>query len=128
MLSKFLMFLQYLCDNHWDLICWMLWNNWGHNNDLYLSSILNRGFLSAFVPALTLRASPSFSVTIHSFTRLVSNRPTIVAFVLCSDMTFSKRIQKTSKWSDLTYTNKPNSSQQTLTCKTSFLLFTWNFG
>lgn len=67
----------------------------------YLSPILNRGFLGAFVAALPLRASPNFSVTIHSFTLLPSSRPMIVAFVRCSDMTFSKRIQKTNKWRDL---------------------------
>ena len=72
-----------------------LWKN------AYLPPILNRGFLGAFKPALALKASPSFSVTIHSFARFVSSRPMMVAFIRCSDMTFSKRIQKTNKWSDL---------------------------
>lgn len=68
---------------------------------MYLSPILNRSFLGALVPTLCLRKSPSFSVTIHSFTRLPSSRPMIVALVRCSDMTFSNRIQKTNKWIDL---------------------------
>lgn len=69
--------------------------------NLYLSPILKRGLLGALAPAFALRASPSFSVTTHSFTLPASRRPIKVAFVRCSDMTFSKRIQNTNKWSDL---------------------------
>lgn len=68
---------------------------------IYLSPILNRGFFGALGPAFALWASPNFSVTTHSFTLPVSNRPIKVALVRCRDMTFSKRIQKNSKWTDL---------------------------
>ena len=68
---------------------------------MYLSPILMRGFLHALPGIFILRASPSFSVTTHSFTLPASNRPMKVAFVLCNDITFSKRIQKTIKWTDL---------------------------
>lgn len=61
---------------------------------VYLSPILMRGFLPG---TLVLRASPSFSVTTHSFTLPASSRPMKVALVLCSDITFSKRVQKTTK-------------------------------
>jgi hypothetical protein len=61
---------------------------------MYLSPILMRGFLPG---TLVLRASPSFSVTTHSFTLPASSRPMKVALVLCSDITFSKRVQKTTK-------------------------------
>lgn len=44
---------------------------------------------------------PSFSVTIHSFTRLASRSPIIAALVRWRDMTFSKRIQKTTRCKDL---------------------------
>lgn len=67
----------------------------------YLSPSLIRCFLNALVADFNLRASPSFSVTIHSFTRPASNKPMKVALVRWSDITFSKRIQNTSRWSDL---------------------------
>lgn len=72
-----------------------------HVEKFYPSPIRNRGLRGVLPPALTLRASPNFSVTIHSFTLTPSIRPIKVAFVRCSDITFSKRIQKINRWSDL---------------------------
>lgn len=64
----------------------------------YLSPILVLGFLAALVvEVLVFMAAPSFSVTTHSFTLPASNNPIKVAFVLCNDMTFSNKIQNTSK-------------------------------
>lgn len=68
---------------------------------MYLSPILMRSFLDPLPGNFILRASPSFSVTTHSLTLPASNRPMKVAFVLCKDITFSKRTQKTIKWNDL---------------------------
>lgn len=69
--------------------------------EVYLSPILRRGFLEALVVDLILRASPSFSVTTHSFTLPASNKPINVALVLCIDITFSNSTQKINRWSDL---------------------------
>lgn len=94
--------------HHKDILVNVMWwvsQKYPNNEISYLSPILNLGFLGALAAPLTLRASPSFSVTIHSFTRLASSRPIIVAFVRCRDMPFSKRIQNTSKWSDLNMGN-----------------------
>jgi hypothetical protein len=63
----------------------------------YLSPILMQGLLDPLPGIFILKASPSFSVTTHSFTLPASNRPMKVAFVLCKDITFSKSTQKTIK-------------------------------
>lgn len=71
-----------------------------HLTKTYLSPILIRGFLRVFPPSFDL-TSPNFSVTTHSLTLLASSKPMNVALVRCNDMTFSNRIQKTNRWSDL---------------------------
>lgn len=82
--------------------CFSLRILWDYKKkETYFFPIVNRGRLVAFTADFNLRASPSFSVTTHSFTLPASNKPMKVPFVRWSDMTFSKRIQNTTKWSDL---------------------------
>lgn len=67
----------------------------------HLSTVLDLGFFKIVKLFFSFIVFPSFSVTTHSLTRFASRSPMIAALVRWSDMTFSNKIQKTTRCSDL---------------------------
>ena len=106
--------------------------------EVYLSPVWGRGFVRTIRLFFCFIVFPSFSVTTHSLTLFASRSPMIAALVRWSDMTFSNKIQNTTRCRDLPHSkslsmnynirrdNVKGKWKETLVCLSlDFLLLPW---